>query len=86
MSCTSPVRVIAPRHRSVAEHQGRFADSVRRARQFIKEIRYYVCGNPRSLPNVANQRAAGHRISATHVESVMHHLINNRLSKRQQMR
>jgi hypothetical protein len=31
-------------------------------------------------------RAAGHRISTAHVESVMNHLVNHRLSKKQQMR
>jgi hypothetical protein len=62
--------------RWAASHQGHCADSVRRARQVIKEIRYYVCGNRRSLPDFAKQRAAGHRISTAHVESVMNHLVN----------
>jgi hypothetical protein len=72
--------------RWAAEHPGRCADSVRRARQVIKEVRYYVCGNRRSLPDFAKQRAEGHRISTAHVESVMNHLVNHRLSKKQQMR
>jgi hypothetical protein len=72
--------------RWAAEHPGRCADSVRRAKKVIKEIRYYVCGNRRSLPDFAKQRAAGHRISTAHVESVMNHLVNHRLSKKQQMR
>jgi hypothetical protein len=72
--------------RWAAEHQGHCADSVQRARRVIKEIRYYVCGNRRSLPDFAKQRAAGHRISTAHVESVMNHLVNHRLSKKQQMR
>jgi len=72
--------------RWAAEHPGHCADSVRRARRVIKEIRYYVCGNRRSLPDFASQRAAGHRISTAHVESVMNHLVNHRLSEKQQMR
>src|SRR5258708_38987940 len=72
--------------RWAAEHPGRCAQSVRRAKQVIKEFRYYVCGNRRSLPDFAKQRAAGHRISTAHVESVMNHLVNHRLSKKQQMR
>ena len=72
--------------RWAAKHVGRCAQSVRRARQVIEEFRYYVCGNRRSLPDFAKQRAAGHRISTAHVESVMNHLVNHRLSKKQQMR
>jgi hypothetical protein len=52
----------------------------------IKELRHNVCGNRRSLPDFAKQRAAGHRISTAHVESVLNHLVNHRLSKKQQMR
>jgi hypothetical protein len=72
--------------RWAAGHPGRLADSVRRAKRVIKEVRYYVCGNRRSLPDFAKQRAAGHRISTAHVESVMNHLVNHRLGKKQQMR
>jgi hypothetical protein len=72
--------------RWATEHPGRLTVSVRRAKRIIKEIRYYVCGNRRSLPDFAKQRAAGHRISTAHVESVMNHLVNHRLSKKQQMR
>ena len=73
--------------RWAAEHPGRCTQSVRRAKQVIKEFRYHVCGNRRSLPDFAKQRAAaGHRISTAHVESVMNHLVNHRLSKKQQMR
>ncbi len=64
--------------RWAAEHPG--------GRQVIKEFWYYVCGNRRSLPDFAKQRAAGHRISTAYVESVMNHLVNHRLSKKQQMR
>jgi hypothetical protein len=42
-----------------AEHSGRFVDSVRRAKRVIKEFRYYVCGNRRSLPDFAKQRRPG---------------------------
>jgi hypothetical protein len=69
-----------------AEHRGDCAQSVRRAKQVIKDFQHYVCGNRRSLPDFAKQRAAGHRISTAHVESVMNHLVNHRLSKKQQMR
>jgi hypothetical protein len=68
------------------EHPGRCIQSGRRATQVIKEFRQYVCGNRRSVPDFAKQRAAGHRISTAHVESVMNHLVNHRLSKKQQMR
>jgi hypothetical protein len=67
--------------RWAAEHPGRCVESIRRAKQIIKECRYYVCCNRRSFPNFAQQRAAGHRISTAHVESVMNHLVNHRLSK-----
>jgi hypothetical protein len=72
--------------RWAAQHPGHCADAVRRAKRVIKETPYYVCGNRRSLPNFAKQRKAGHRISTAHVESVMNHLVNHRLSKKQQMR
>jgi hypothetical protein len=54
-------------NRWAAEHPGRCAQSVRRAKQVIKEFRNYVCGNRRSLPHFAKQRAAGHRISTAHI-------------------
>ncbi len=60
--------------------------AVKRARRTIDEFQGYVCGNRRSLPDYAKQRAAGRRISTAHVESVMNHLVNHRLSKKQQMR
>ena len=68
------------------KHPGPCSQSVSRARQVIKEFRQYVCGNRRSVPDFARERAAGHRISTAHVESVMNHLVNHRLSKKQQMR
>lgn len=72
--------------RWATDHPGRCVESVRRAKQVIREIRHYVSGNNRSLPDFAKQRAAGHRISTAHVEFVMNHLVNHRLSKKQQMR
>jgi hypothetical protein len=72
--------------RWAAEHPGRCAQSGRRAKRVIKELRYYVCGNRRSLPEFAKQRAAVHRISTAHVESVTNHSVNHRFSKKQQMR
>ena len=68
------------------DHPGRCVQTFRRANQVTKEFRFYVCGNRRSLPDFSKQRAAGHRISTAHVESVMNHLVNHRLSKKQQMR
>jgi hypothetical protein len=52
--------------RWAAEHPGRCAQSVRPAKQVIKDF------SPSS-------GAAGHRISTAHVESVMNHLVNHRL-------
>jgi hypothetical protein len=39
--------------RWAAEHPGGCTQSVRRAKQVIREFRYYVCGNRRSLPDFA---------------------------------
>lgn len=69
-----------------AEGPHHSADAADRTRKTIDEFRKYVCGNRRALPDFAKERAAGHRISTAHVESVMHHLVNHRLSKKQQMR
>jgi hypothetical protein len=52
----------------------------------IEEFGGYVGGNRRGVPNFAKARAAGRRISTAHIESVMNHLVNHRLGKRQQMR
>jgi hypothetical protein len=52
----------------------------------ISDFAGYIRGNRRAVPNFARARAAGHRISTAHVESVMNHLVNHRMSKRQQMR
>jgi len=45
-----------------------------------------VRGTRRAVPSFAKAKAAGRRISTAHVESVMNHLINHRMSKKQQMR
>lgn len=69
-----------------AEGPHHSTDAADRTRKTIDEFRKYVCGNRRGLPDFAKERAAGRRISTAHVESVMNHLVNHRLSKRQQMR
>ena len=69
-----------------AHYPGRSPDAVSRALRVIDDFQGYVCGNRRSVPNFARARAAGRRVSTAHVESVMNHLINQRMSKRQQMR
>lgn len=56
-----------------------------RTQKTIDEVRKYVCGNRRGLPDFAKQRAAGHRVSTAHVESVMIHFVNHRMSKKQQI-
>ena len=62
------------------------ADSLARVTRAIDEFQGYVGGNRRSVPSFAKARAARRRISTAHVESVMNHLINHRMSKKQQMR
>ena len=61
-------------------------EAVSRALRVIEEFQNYVCGNRRSVPNFARVRRSGRRIWTAHVESVMNHLINHRMSKKQQMR
>jgi hypothetical protein len=72
--------------RWAADHPHHADSVVEQTYRTIDEFRKYVCGNRRSVPDFAKQRAAGHRISTAHVESVMNHLVNHRLSKKQQMR
>lgn len=60
-----------------AENPHHPASEADRSRKTIDEFRKYVCGNRRSLSDFAKQRAAGHRISTAHVESVMNHLVNH---------
>jgi hypothetical protein len=62
------------------------SDAVRRLDRTIDEFCGYIAGNRRAVPNFAKARAAGKRISTAHVESVMNHVINHRMSKKQQMR
>jgi hypothetical protein len=67
-------------------HPGRALDALSTTIRAIDEFKGYVGSNRRGVPNFARARAAGRRISTAHVESVMNHLINHRLGKRQQMR
>jgi hypothetical protein len=46
----------------------------------------FLVNNRTTLPDYRRERRAGRRISTAAAESVMNHLINRRLSKRQQMR
>jgi hypothetical protein len=62
------------------------ADAFIRLDRTITDFESYVSGNRRSVPSFAKARAAGRRISTAHIESVMNHLINHRMSKKQQMR
>jgi hypothetical protein len=64
----------------------RVSDALRRLDRSIDEFCGYIAGNRRAVPNFAKARAAGRRISTAHVESVMNHLINHRMSKKQRMR
>jgi hypothetical protein len=72
--------------RWAAKHPGVGADSLARVTRAIDEFQGSVGGNRRSVPSFAKARAAGRRTSTAHVESVMNHLINHRMSKKQQMR
>ena len=58
----------------------------KRIESVISDFARYIRGIRRAVPNFARARAAGQRISTSHVESVMNHLINHRMSKKQQMR
>ena len=60
--------------------------AVEQVLRLIAEFRGYVCSNRRCVRDFAKARAEGRRISTAHVESVMNHLVNHRMSKRQQMR
>jgi hypothetical protein len=52
----------------------------------VSDLARHIRGNRRAVPNSSRARAAGQRISTAHVESVMNHLVNHRMSKKQQMR
>ena len=67
-------------------HPGRALDAIDSTIRTIDEFKGYVGGNRRGVPNFARARAAGRRVSTAHVESVVNHLINHWLGKRQQMR
>jgi len=64
----------------------RYPDVLTRLNRAIDDFSGYIGGNRRAVPDFARARAAGRRISTAHVESVMNHLINHRMSKKQQMR
>jgi len=70
----------------IKREPNRFADVPNRLERAISELRGYISGNRRAVPNFARARAEGRRISTAHVESVMNHLINHRMGKKQQMR
>jgi hypothetical protein len=58
----------------------------RRIEAAASDFARYIRGNRRAVPNFARARASGQRISTAPVESVMNHLVNHRMSKKQQMR
>ena len=68
-----------------AAHPDSAVDALDRVLRTIDEFEGYVGGNRRNMPNFARARAAGHRTSTAHVESVMNRLVNHRMSKKQQM-
>ena len=62
------------------------AERVRRFRQHIIDLRDYLRSNWSGLRNYAVERRKGLRISSALAESVMSHLVNQRMGKRQPMR
>ena len=62
------------------------AERVRRFRQHIIDLRDYLRSNRSGLKNYALERRKGRRISSALAESVMSHLVNQRMGKRQPMR
>jgi hypothetical protein len=62
------------------------ADAVRRFRQHLVSLRDYLLHNWSGLTNYAQDRRRGLRISSAPAESVMSHVINQRMGKRQPMR
>jgi hypothetical protein len=61
-------------------------ERVRRFRQHIIDLRDYLRSNRSGLKNYALERRKGRRISSALAESVMSHLVNQRMGKRQRMR
>ena len=62
------------------------AERIQRFRKHMVELRDYLCRNQRALRNYAEDRRKGFRISSALAESVMSHLVNQRMGKRQPMR
>jgi hypothetical protein len=62
------------------------AERVRRFRQHLVNLRDYLRSNWSALTNYAVERRRGLRISSALAESVMSHLVNQRICKRQPMR
>jgi hypothetical protein len=62
------------------------AERVRRFRQHIIDLRDYLRSNRSGLKNYALERRKGRGISSALAESVMSHLVNQRMGKRQRMR
>jgi hypothetical protein len=59
---------------------------VRRFRQHMVNLRDYLCSNWSGLRNYAADRGQGLRISSAPAESLMSHLVNQRMGKQQPMR
>jgi hypothetical protein len=62
------------------------AERVQRFRQHLMDLRDYLRSNWSALTNYAADRRKGMRISSALAESVMSHLVNQRMGKRQPMR
>jgi hypothetical protein len=62
------------------------AEVVRRFRQHMVNLRDYLCSNWSGLRNYAADRRQGLRISSAPAESLMSHLVNQRMGKQQPMR
>ena len=62
------------------------AERVQRFRQHLMDLRDYLRSNWSALTNYAADRRKGMRISSALAESVMNHLVNQRMGKRQPMR
>jgi hypothetical protein len=57
-----------------------------RFRQHVLDLRDYLKNNWGSLTNYGDARRKGLRISSAPAESNMHHIVNQRMCKRQSMR
>lgn len=63
-----------------------YANCARTAHGAAEALLKFLVNNRRDLIDYQRARMAGRRVSSASAESVMNHLINRRLSKRQQMR